>query len=125
MSSPARSSPARKSHLPHLRSATHSISPYRKAAAGGSWKDVALPDIPGMSGPAGPAGPVDDQKTDMTFHLKESKALSTWQEVAQNGDAEAQNNIGVSYYRGVNGVQKVRLLRVEADASSWSAGERT
>jgi hypothetical protein len=61
----------------------------------------------------------------MTFHLKESKALSTWQEVAQNGDAEAQNNIGVSYYRGVNGVQKVRLLRVEADASSWRAGERT
>jgi TPR repeat protein len=109
-------SPARRAahgHLPNLSgSPAQAVSPYRKAAAKqsqlrGSWKSVALPDIPGMSGPAGPAdGPLSP---DPMFQAKESKALSTWMQAAQNGDAEAQNNLGVSYYRGINGVQKVGL----------------
>jgi len=104
--SPARS-PGRRARgkLPNLKS---TASPYRKAAAEGlrgsnsSWKSVALPDIPGPSGPAeGPLSP------DPMFQARESKALTTWMQSAQNGDAEAQNNLGVSYYRGINGVQKV------------------
>jgi len=104
--SPARS-PGRRARgqLPNLKS---TASPYRKAAAEGlrgsnsSWKSVALPDIPGPSGPVeGPLSP------DPMFQARESKALTTWMQSAQNGDAEAQNNLGVSYYRGINGVQKV------------------
>lgn len=117
MSSPGRS-PARRGHLPNLKSpGSQTISPYRKAAGARaaesvrgsqSWKSVALPDIPGMSGPAGPAGPVDGPVSpDPMFQAKESKALQAWVQAAQNGDAEAQNNLGVSYYRGINGVQKV------------------
>ena len=107
-------SPARRAargQLPNLSSSpAQTVSPYRKAAAKtlrGSWKSVALPDIPGMSGPAGPAdGPLSP---DPMMQAKESRALSTWMQAAQNGDAEAQNNLGVSYYRGINGVQKVCL----------------
>ena len=117
MSSPGRS-PARRGNLPNLKSpGAHTISPYRKAAGKAaaesvrgsqSWKSVALPDIPGMSGPAGPAGPVDGPVSpDPMFQARESKALQTWMQAAQNGDAEAQNNLGVSYFRGINGVQKV------------------
>ena len=117
MSSPGRS-PARragKGQLPNLKGTPqHSISPYRKAAAEslrGSWKSVALPDIPGQ-GPAGPAGPVEGPLSpDPAFQAKEGKALSAWVQAAQSGDAEAQNNIGVSYYRGINGAQKVPHLR--------------
>ena len=116
MSSPGRS-PARragKGQLPNLKGTPqHAISPYRKAAAEslrGSWKSVALPDIPGQ-GPAGPAGPVEGPLSpDPAFQAKEGKALSAWVQAAQNGDAEAQNNIGVSYYRGINGAQKVSHL---------------
>ena len=97
-------------------------SPYRKAAAEslrGSWTSVALPAVPGMpgAGPAGPAGPAEGpQSPDPMFQAKESKALSSWMQAAQNGDAEAQNNVGVSYYRGINGVTKV--LPIFTDLSS-------
>jgi hypothetical protein len=107
--SPAARRTGRAGQLPGLPgSPAQTASPYRKAAAKplrGSWKSVALPDIPGMSGPAGPAdGPLSP---DPMFLAKESKALSAWVQAAQRGDAEAQNNLGVSYYRGINGVQKV------------------
>jgi hypothetical protein len=116
MSTPSKS-PARragKGHLPNLKGPQSSISPYRKAAAEslrGSWKSVALPDIPGQ-GPAGPAGPVEGPLSpDPAFQMKERKALSTGIQAAQNGDCDAQNNIGVSYYRGINGAQKVLTMR--------------
>ena len=100
MSSPGRS-PARragKGQLPNLKGTPqHAISPYRKAAAEslrGSWKSVALPDIPGQ-GPVGPAGPVEGPLSpDPAFQAKEGKALSAWVQAAQNGDAEAQNKQG-------------------------------
>ena len=116
----APSSLGRGFHFPpiDLKSQQHAISPYRKAVAesslrgSASWKSVALPEIPESrqtSGPAGPAGPVEGPLSpDPLFQVKESKALTTWMQAAQNGDAEAQNNVGVSYYRGINGVQKVR-----------------
>lgn len=109
--SPAVRRAGRAGQLPGLPgSPAQTASPYRKAAAKplrASWKTVALPDIPGMSGPAGPAdGPLSP---DPIFLAKESKALSAWVRAAQGGDAEAQNNLGVSYYRGINGVQKVAM----------------
>ena len=117
--SPAKRGSA-KAQLPTVKgsSSPHAVSPYRKAAAdstrsayspsgGASWKSTVLPAVPGMSGPAGPAGPVDGPLSpDPMLLACESKALRTWTEAAAEGDAEAQNNLAVSYFRGINGAPK-------------------